>query len=525
MKVKNIFKESLFFKLISFLFFFFMFVIIGLNILIDHGVDYACKNNVEIPNAILLIIGVVSVFIICFIYRIVLKRYIETLTKKQCNILLIVCCIIFFFIQLYYAYNIYFLTGWDVGVMQESAVGLANGEILNQNFGYYWYFSMYPNNIFLTAIFTMIYKLSMFLGINNYNFFLVVFSVLSINISLWFTVKSTAVIFKNKNYCMFILFIYCIYIMFSPWMVIPYSDTYSIMFTISTLYFYLIRDTINKYIAWFLIFVLAFVGYLIKPTCIIVLIAIVLIEIWNLFFVKNRKLIFEKLRLIPILIISIIFFLGIKSFSMGFLGYEINAETEFPLTHFLMMGMNPETKGVYYEDDVQYTKSINGKNNKEKANLEKVKERLNEYGLVNYTKLLGKKMLTNYNDGTFAWSIEGNFYKQILTEKNDTISPLLRSICYYDGENYQLFACYQQCIWITLLFLMCFIPKKVIKIENDIFVIMLTIIGITLFLLLFEARARYLFLYAPYYIIMAVAGLKELINIITNKYKQKVLKL
>ena len=67
-------------------------------------------------------------------------------------------------------------------------------------------------------------------------------------------------------------------------------------------------------------------------------------------------------------------FSAIKNYSDDYIGYEENEANAFPLTHFLMMGMNPETKGVYYEDDVMYTASFIGKEEKIKANLEMVKK-------------------------------------------------------------------------------------------------------------------------------------------------------
>lgn len=56
-----------------------------------------------------------------------------------------------------------------------------------------------------------------------------------------------------------------------------------------------------------------------------------------------------------------------------------------------------------------------------------------------------------------------------------------------------------------------------LKLDNkEMNVIFLTLVGITLFVLLFEGRARYLFLYSPYYIISAIVGLKFLLE----KYKE-----
>ena len=60
-----------------------------------------------------------------------------------------------------------------------------------------------------------------------------------------------------------------------------------------------------------------------------------------------------------------IVFLTIKNYSNNYIGYEENEADAFPLP-FLMMGMNPVTKGVYYEDDVMYTASFIGKEEKSK---------------------------------------------------------------------------------------------------------------------------------------------------------------
>ena len=67
-----------------------------------------------------------------------------------------------------------------------------------------------------------------------------------------------------------------------------------------------------------------------------------------------------------------------------------------------------------------------------------------------------------------------------------------------------------QTIWLTIIILIV-ITSIFAKIDNKKSVIFLSIIGLTLFTLLFEARARYLYLYSTYYIILAVIGV-EIIN-------------
>ena len=191
------------------------------------------------------------------------------MSKRECNILLIAACIILLIIQLYIAYNIYFLSGWDVSILRNTSTDLANQQLLNSQYVNYGYFTRYPNNVFLTFIFTIIKEIAIFLKIENLDFSLVVISVLLVNISAWFILT---------------LFIYSIYIALSPWITIPYSDSYSIIFTTAVLYFYLNRKNMNEYLAWSLIFILSLIGYLIKPTCIIILIAIMLVESWKFIF-------------------------------------------------------------------------------------------------------------------------------------------------------------------------------------------------------------------------------------------------
>lgn len=515
------FFSTLFYKIIAIIFAVMMFIIVFMNLFIDRSADYVCKNSVSTPNFILLIIGFAALSVGCLIYYKFVKNRIDKLTKKECNIILIIACFVILILQLYFAYNIYFLSGWDVGVMRASSIGLGNNELLNTNFGFYSYYAQYPNNIFLTFIFTLIYKFVTLVGINHFDFIMVLFSTVAVNISIFFIAKCAQLLLKNRHLCIFTIIVYVIYIAFSPWITIPYSDTYATMFTTGALFFYLNKNSMNRYIAWFLIFVGSLIGYLIKPTCIIILIAIVLIELWKFLFIEN-KLKIKKISIIPSILMALIVFMGINIFSMNSLGYEKNKDTEIPMTHFLMMGMNSESKGVYNQDDVNFTNSHVGKDNKVKANLNVVKNRLLDYGVSGYLNLLGNKLLTNYNDGTFAWGVEGGFYSTIFEQKNRVMSPVLREICYNDGKYYDYYATYQQCIWITILVLvLCSIKKIAIDRNDGLYAVVLTVIGITLFLLLFEARARYLYLYSPYFIILATVGLNTLICSTKNQFYLK----
>ena len=53
--------SSVFYKIIIGLFGIMILMILGMNIIFSQGMDYACKNNVTIPNGVLLILGIIGI--------------------------------------------------------------------------------------------------------------------------------------------------------------------------------------------------------------------------------------------------------------------------------------------------------------------------------------------------------------------------------------------------------------------------------------------------------------------------------
>ena len=88
-----------------------------------------------------------------------------------------------------------------------------------------------------------------------------------------------------------------------------------------------------------------------------------------------------------------------------------------------MMGLNPEKKGVYSAEDVRYSRSFVTASERTQANIAVGKQRLQEMGFFGTLKQLAQKMLTLYNDGTFAWGKEGNFLQTVFDPPNTKSLP------------------------------------------------------------------------------------------------------
>lgn len=61
-----------------------------------------------------------------------------------------------FIIQLFFSYNIYFYTGWDVEIVTDTAYNMAARKVFEFPASYY---EIYPNNLFITYFLVVLYRI------------------------------------------------------------------------------------------------------------------------------------------------------------------------------------------------------------------------------------------------------------------------------------------------------------------------------------------------------------------------------
>lgn len=493
----------------------FMMSVIVLICLLLENTNYITKIE-HVTNLILLPIGII-VFILLYFFISFLKTKLKNIKHKPMIIFFIsLICLV---IQICFVYCYWFKTGWDVGVIiNASQISAVDGPIDSL------YFSRYPNNLFLVYIFSRIIKYKTILGISidGYFFLIIVQCILN-----WLTglllCHCTYKLTKSYKLTLFAYIVYFFLIILSPWVSIPYSDSMGLFFPIFTYWLYLI-DSKSKYInavKWFLIGQFAYFGYKIKPQIVIIVIAIILIEILhNLINIRKIK-IWQAMKAMISFGIGIFISVTIVTSSINKLNVDIDNDLSFGLTHFLMMGMNTNKQGVYSYDDVLFSGEFNNSEERIDNNLIVTKNRINEMGFFGFVKQMVCKTLINYNDGSYAWGVEGNFYRELQDDNNEYLSLILKNI-YYSldgyGHYYNYWINFAQSIWICYLFSSIFI---IIKNRNkNIAVLLLSIIGLTIFELLFEARARYLFTYAPIYILIGSIGFFYIIECLKYQIKK-----
>lgn len=463
---------------------------------IRFGRSSFCKNY--FPAALLLIFGTVflsGLYVLC-------KKICAINHKKE---LLILLSISVFFLQVYAVYNYYFYTDWDVPHL----INLSNAIVHNEDVTKFSrYFSRYPNNLFLVQLFSIIRRFIHIAGLHKYEYHAILIVQCFLNTITGLLLVGVLKKLFNNSCLIFMGYIMYIFLIgASPWVSIPYSDSMGLIFPILILHIYLnMQTTRHQLIHWILLTFLSFIGYKIKPQIFIIFISIIMIEFMNIFITKTNHKVKNKIAGI---IGGMISALILSQVMISSLNIPIDVNQEFGIKHFFMMGMNPQDMGVWSGDDVNFSASFPTLQQRNDANMEIALDRINHMGIQGIAKQFIRKTLTNYYDGTFCWSGEGTFFIKILEERNNPLCKFFRGLYYTKnysdiGKYYVLWSNFEQMIWLTVLLFNIFstLSKKV----SDKNVIMLGIIGLTIFELIFEARARYLFTYAPLYIILALDG-------------------
>lgn len=502
------------------------FVFLLVLLLIGENIS---NTSFIISNRILFLIAVLVVTGICALRVRVKGKWIGFIVKHE-NLCVIMVSAILLMVQLVIVYETIFQTSWDVVAVWYGSHWAALRDIdgiteMSE------YFSIYPNNLFLVFIFSSILKLNMVLGepISNGGMLLAMVQCLLINVTGVLVYKCA------RNYAGIaaswgIYLVYAILIGTSGWIVLPYSDGMGIIFPTLLLYLYIrfkhCMTGKGKYLYWAALFVVGVVAYHVKPFTVIVLIAVMLIELIRCFIKLLDKSCQKRVKSWVIcgiiMVLSVLLCSGIISSVNHSLGFRLDRERELGIPHYLMMGVNRDTWGGYSYDDMEFGRE----EKKEERNREEWKEfsrRIHEMGLSGYGELFVHKASKSFLDGTFGWGTNESFYTEIYPVRGNSLCEILRSWYYGFESLYPYNAVIRQLLWIIVLILVPFAAYKKSILRDDEKVLFLAVLGFMLYLQIFESHARYVFVFAPLFMILAFIGGGEL-RLKISEYWKKFMK-
>lgn len=371
--------------------------------------------------------------------------------------------------------------------MVQTQDGLINNDIL--------YFGRYANNYPFTVILYYLFKGMDFFGLTCYTSVLMVINVLLIDISGVFAVKLMRML-KGDIWGVKLLVLFLLCPTTYVWIVFTYTNTFSMPFIMGTLYFGIkaMRKRRRRVRNIVIAAVLGAVGYQIRPSTIVPIIAVIL----GILFALRIRRFREKCVLIGIILVI---FTGVMLLSSNICKTHLknpDMDKTFPFTHWLMMGMNPKENGFVNRKDVEFTMSFPTKEEKMRQNIRQMKSRLVKMGPRGYAALLAKKLQMVWGlgtDGYQGYYVNGEnisgVHKYLFGDKGG----LARIYC-------QIFRC---TIFLFALLSILFQLRK--KGVEEFFIISLTALGVIAFFLLWETNKKYNICFMELFLILMGDGM------------------
>ena len=377
------------------------------------------------------------------------------------------------------------MNGWDFQIVARCAIDWRNGirELPA-------YFSMWGNNTPLLWIQAAFFKLMNTVGVTDYMSRLVILNCVLITLSVLFTFLSADLLFKGPA-ALTAALIAMVYPGLFLYGAIAYTDTFSLFFVSLALLFYTkARDSYEKNKSdthWLVLFTAAVIcGAVIKITVLILLIACSI----DYIFTRSKKRIAHVL-------------LGIAGVALTFILTDIakrparmERRPEIPFTHWIMMGL--EGDGGYNDDDYQLVLSV-PRERRARFTRQEIMRRIEAKGLDGMAEHLKRKLGYIMSDGAC--------YAPSKLDRGALRPHFIHEFIVETGRFSKVLYVFSDRLQLALIFFEALGTVREIRKQGRFSYIRLARTGIILFLLIWEARSRYLVNFLPLFFLSAGSGI------------------
>jgi hypothetical protein len=512
-------------RTISFLFTLYLVVTLFLIFFVRASLSYYLKAEFIIGDKRVTLIALI-LFLLIALPAFLRRKTLEPLLESGSRYIVPGVLTLLFIFEVVFVCSAFFYSDWDPAGVIDAAIHLLRDQKEDISINY---LSAHPNNLMLVFIYHKILLLGRTITGQESILPIAVFQCMIFTLSGGLVFSITRRLYGSYIVSYLTLIIYILAVGLSPWIIITYSDQLGLFFPLLILWIYLKiysgRDegfitslTITPYL---IIGVLASFGYSVKPQTVIVYIAVLAASFIELIKGPSSRR-DMMIRIASSAVGFILMYIVIHLIIFPSMGLSLEKGKAFPMTHYFMMGLNEKSDGVYIDEDGALTDSIADPREKRMTNLKVAGERISAFGPAGLAEHLKKKQLVNYADGTFAYGIDGNFFAGRTAGDNppvkeNLLTPFFDSFILPDGSCYDVMSTARQGLWLLIL-LFCTVsgiyffafPDDTYDPSYGLFIIQLTLLGLTFFELLFEAKARYLFVYLPFFILASCGFLRRI---------------
>lgn len=440
----------------------------------------------------------------CFI-QFIWYKLLSSLDKKRANVVRIIVYGLLFVFQVFLFWKTYTVFGWDSVVVRDAGCSGFDGDVL--------YFAKWPNNLFTAVIMRGWVLATDFLMFLSPILRLTMLNLVFADMGLLIGYLCVSKMFDRLTADSFIL--PAIFLVgLSPWMAVHYTDTLGTLFPITSIYFLLCgreaEKTSHRNIFTALAVFVSVLGAYVKLTSIIVVIAYAITLLIKNEIRFNRKFLSLVLSVLIGSAAAFSVFYISTSYPRQRIKETVPDVKARGFYYFLETGITGYGYGIWSLDTFEFTNEhINDKDYERQARA-RIADVLKGYGVAGTLKHLYLKLIWDGTDGTFLYGGEGDFHHEAQADQS-TLRGKLQNYIYVNNAFYKnVLAQWLQGVWLRICtqcaFSFFFKDDK----KDIIFISKLAIGGLFLFLMIFENRSRYVFLYVPVIIMTAQAGITGL---------------
>ena len=249
------------------------------------------------------------------------------------------------------------------------------------------------------------------------------------------------------------------------------------------------------------------IGYLMKQTTLILPLAITFIYIAE--NLTSRHIPIKKGILSIFIFLTLISLLPTLAYKS--IGFTRDANKENRISYFLNLGQDSNTLGRYSDETFKQSLAYNTIHERDSAMLRSAFLRIKERGIYGNISFFEKKLMIMGHSS--LWRSPYRYGRMnpadfCFCNKLDILNNPIREFFISEGKYHTLYMSLVQVLWDMILLLVLF-GTPFISNRNTA-AVALTVIGSIFYLLLFECSPRYLYLFIPFYVIMATISLTYL---------------
>jgi hypothetical protein len=424
--------------------------------------------------------------------------------------------------------------GWDAREVMTIARHVHAG--IPMTAGEAHYLSTYPNNLPLIAIDRLGADLASRTGLSP-DAVLIVANGICLAASLWLVhvvVRRAA----GRGPALLAMLLTWVFVGLSPWMAVPYTDLYAMPFVIGAVA--LAGSAMSgtagwpRWVAWAGAVACAAVGFVIKTTPVVLIVAGPLVVLLRMLPEPERHTptgptgatrpsagerragrrvavagLVAAATLAGFLAVSA----GLTTASREASGVDldrVHTSESAPILWWVANGMNEVEQPTFISYGGFNRAQVNAINGRSPAQMKQyardyISGQWAERGLGGMASFYANKAVWNWSDATFsAWS-EG-YDAQTEPIADTAASRWLTAVNGYEGTHYELRVSITQGIWVALL-LIIGVGLLRVPFRRDVLLLALTMVGIVAFNLVFQGRSRYLLAFVPVIVALGCATL------------------